>query len=363
MSYIIPQLPLAVDVETKAVLRKVSDAQAALSELKGVAASLPNVTILLNTLTLQEAKDSSAVENIITTHDELFKAELNLNFIKSAATKEVQNYSGALKKGLELVKQKGLITQPLLLEVHRELEQNDAGYRTLPGTELKNDRTKETIYVPPQNISDIRQHMDNLVHFINDDEMQDLHPLIKMAIIHHQFESIHPFYDGNGRSGRIINILYLVAKGLLDYPVLYLSRYIIQNKDKYYQLLQHTRNTGNWEDWILYMLTGIEVISRQSISLIQRIKHVMQEYKVHIRTNYKFYSQDLLNNLFRHPYTKIEFLQDELQIERQTAAKYLNTLSEDPVGMVEKIKIGNSNFYMNTKLTDLLVNHDYSTQQ
>ena len=181
-----------------------------------------------------------------------------------------------------------------------------------------------------------------------------------MAIIHHQFESIHPFYDGNGRCGRIINILYLVLKGLLDNPVLYLSRYIIQNKDTYYRLLQETRDTGNWEPWILFMLEGVEVVSKQSIELILSIKKTMQEYKILIRGRYKFYSQDLLNNLFKHPYTKIEFLEKDLNVERRTAAKYLNTLTQDENSILQKIKIGNTNYYVNTGLMDLLLNHDYN---
>lgn len=359
MEYKIPTLPLQNDVETKAILRKVADAHAALSELKGVAASIPNVSILLNTLALQEAKDSSAVENIITTHDDLFKAELDISFIKNAATKEVQNYATALKKGFELVSKNNLITNSIILEIHRELEQNDAGYRTLPGTELKSDRTNKTIYIPPQNANEIKELMINLIDYINNDEMQDVHPLIKMAIVHHQFESIHPFYDGNGRSGRIINILYLLAKDLIDYPVLYLSRYIIQNKDDYYRLLQQTRITGKWEEWILFMLKGVEEVSRQSISLIKSIKILMQDYKTHIRSNYKFYSQDLLNNLFRHPYTKIEFLQNELGITRQSAAKYLNELSIDNKKILIKIKLGRENFFINQSLMDLFTRYDF----
>lgn len=362
MTYQIPILPFSIDVETKQVLKKVTLAQAALSELKGVAASLPNVSILLNTLALQEAKDSSAVENIITTHDELFKAELNLNFIKSAATKEVQNYAAALKEGYMLIKKQGILSNKSLLTIHQALEGNDAGYRKLPGTELKNEKTNQTVYTPPQHGKVIEGLMNNLITYINDDSLHDVHPLIKMAIIHHQFESIHPFYDGNGRSGRIINILYLVLKDLLDYPVLYLSRYIIQNKDAYYRLLQQTRDTGNWEEWIIYILEGVETVARQSIELITGIKIQMLQYKNIIRESYKFYSQDLLNNLFKHPYTKIEFLQDDLKVDRRTAAKYLNALAEDPNSILEKIKIGNTNFYMNTALMNLLVNHDYDVR-
>jgi Fic family protein len=334
-----------------------------LAELKGVAASLPNVSILLNTLALQEAKDSSAIENIITTHDELFRAELHTEYVKSAATKEVQNYASALKTGFDLVSKNNILTNSTLLEIHKVLEQNDAGYRRIPGTDLKNDRTKEIIYTPPQHKDEIIGLMTNLINYINDDSLEDVHPLIKMAVIHHQFESIHPFYDGNGRTGRIINILYLVIKNLLDYPVLYLSRYIIQNKDSYYRLLQQVRDENTWEEWILFILDGVEVISRQSIALISSIKEVMKDYKYHIRENYKFYSQDLLNNLFRHPYTKIEFLQDELKIERRTAAKYLNALAEDKAKILDKIKIGNTNFYINSELMTIILNHDYNSGQ
>lgn len=343
-------LPLSIDIETKAVLKKTAKARAALAELKGFAITIPNNAILTDTLALQEAKDSSEIENIITTHDELFKAELDLQGFTSIAAKEVQNYSKALKEGFRLVKKDHLITISHILSIHKKLEDNDAGFRKLPGTELRNDRTGETVYVPPQNNEDIKSLMANLLEYINDDELEDIDPLIKMAIIHHQFESIHPFYDGNGRTGRIINILYLVAKGLLDFPVLYLSRYIIQNKGSYYRLLQKVREEGAWEEWVLYILQGVIEVSKQSINLIGNIKQLMSEFKFHIRDNHKFYSQDLINNLFKHPYTKIEFLQNDLDVTRQTAAKYLNILSEDKELGILKLQIKNENYYVNTKL-------------
>ena len=204
--------------------------------------------------------------------------------------------------------------------------------------------------------------MSNLAEYINLDDKDGLDPLVKMAIIHHQFESIHPFYDGNGRIGRILNILYLVAKGLLDSPILYHSRFIIQNKDKYYELLQKTRTDDKWEEWILYMVEGIESIARQSVGLIKGIKNLMQEQKIHIRDNYKFYSQDLLNNLFRHPYTKIEFLQDELGVSRQTASKYLKLLHEDKTSILEKVSVGKEYYYINTKLIELITKYDYKVK-
>ena len=363
MIYDIPKLPLSIELETKPILKRLATARSALAELKGVSASIPNMTILVNTLSLQEAKDSSEVENIVTTHDELYKAELKLTKEKSLAAKEVQNYVAALKKGFDLIRTHGLLTNNIILEIHKELEQNDAGYRSVPGTELKNDRTQEVVYTPPQHKDDIIRLMDNLVNYINDEELEDIDPLIKMAVIHHQFESIHPFYDGNGRTGRIINILYLLAKGLQDYPILYLSRYINQHKSTYYRLLQEVRTKGIWEEWILFILDGVEKVSSQSILLIKEIKIVMQEYKNHIRSRYPFYSQDLLNNLFRHPYTKIEFLKYDLQCNRKTASSYLNQLAEDEKNILTKLKMGRHNYYVNTKLVDLLTSYDFIVRE
>ena len=262
-----------------------------------------------------------------------------------------------MRAGFEKVKQSGLLNNNLILEIQSSIENNKAGFRKLPGTELKNDRTGKTVYTPPQHADDIIRLMTNLERFINDNSMSALDPIVKMAVIHYQFESIHPFYDGNGRTGRIINILYLVLKELLDIPVLYLSRYIIQEKTDYYRLLQEVRDKNSWEEWILFMLKGIEQTSIGTIFLINRIRDLMQEYKIKIRDNYKFYSQDLLNNLFFHPYTKIEFLEHELNITRQTAAKYLDELSAG--GFLAKEKLGNSNFYINRRLFDLFMQGIY----
>lgn len=198
--------------------------------------------------------------------------------------------------------------------------------------------------------------MANLVQYINDDSLCDADPLVKMALIHHQFESIHPFYDGNGRTGRIINILYLVAKGLLNLPVLYLSRFIIMHKADYYTQLQQVRETGNWEPWLLYMLEGIAVTAQDTISLITNMKALMQGVKHRLREQLpKIYRQELLNNLFSHPYTKIEFLVDELSVSRVTATKYLELLVEH--GFLQKQKIGRGNYYINQPLCELLTAH------
>jgi len=348
-------LPVTIDLETKAVLKKTASAHRFLAELKGMVASIPNESILISTLTLQEAKDSSEIENIITTHDDLYKSELFSDFIKSPAAKEVGLYATALQKGFAFVQEEQLLTINQILTIHQELEQNDAGIRRLPGTELKNQRTGATVYTPPQEYDVIVRLLTNLEKFINDDSLTDLDPLVKMAVIHYQFESIHPFYDGNGRTGRIINILYLVAKGLLDIPVLYLSRYIIQTKGDYYRLLQEVRDKESWEEWILYMLHGIETTARQTIWIVQTIKEIMLDYKHRIRAELpKIYSQDLLNNLFRHPYTKIAYLQDDLQVSRITATKYLGQLTKQ--GFLTKAKIGHYNYYINEPLMKLFMN-------
>lgn len=346
-------LPPPGDFETRAVLKRLAPAHRYLAELKGVAATIPNEHILINTLALQEAKDSSEVENVITTQDEMFKADLFADYVRDPAAKEVSRYSAALKHGFELVARDRLLTTSRILEIHEVLMQTDAGIRELPGPALKNEVTGETIYTPPQNHDELVTLMANLERFINDDVMSDADPLVKMAVIHHQFESIHPFYDGNGRTGRIINILYLVAKGLLDIPVLYLSRYVISTKADYYRLLKHTRDTGDWEPWILYILEGVDVTARQTIGIVGRVRSLMMDYKRRIREELpKIYSQDLLNNLFDHPYTKISAVQESLQVTRLTATRYLNLLAEK--GFVEKHKVGRYSYYVNAPLVRIL---------
>jgi len=346
-------LPPNFDFESKVILKKLAETRAALSELEGFVNAIPNQNILINALTLQEAKDSSAVENIITTHDELFKAELEQSLVKSIATKEVQNYIRALKEGTRKIQDSRLIRNDCILTVQQLLEENKAGYRKLPGTVLRNETTKEVVYEPPQDGNDVRDLMEDLVRYYNDESVHPVDPLIKMAIAHHQFESIHPFYDGNGRSGRILNILYLMKEGLLDVPVLYLSRFVIQNKGKYYEYLQSVRDKGGWEEWTLFMLEGVRITALDTIELVAEIKALMQEYKNFLRKNFSFYSQDLLNNLFRHPYTKIDFVKNDLRVTRQTASKYLNEISEHPAGLVKKVQVGKFSYFVNVKLFTL----------
>ncbi|PTM12078.1 MAG: addiction module protein [Bacteroidetes bacterium] len=346
------EVPSKIEVETRKILKSLPAAHRKLAELKGVAAGIPNQSILINTLGLQEAKDSSAIENIITTHDDLYKSELQLATIPSLEAKEVRNYIAALKRGYDLVSQSGMLTTRTILEIQQILENNKAGYRKLPGTSLKNAATGEIVYTPPQDYDTIVQLMAELERLINDPEFSQYDPLVKMAIIHHQFESIHPFYDGNGRTGRIINILYLIISDLLNLPILYLSKYIIKNKADYYKYLQEVRETNNWENWILFVIEGVRLTSIDTIELINEVRKQMQDMKNLLRSNYKFYSQDLLNSLFKHPYTKIGFVMDDLQVSRITAANYLNQLTRD--GVLRKERIGTNNYYINSKLFAIL---------
>jgi len=338
-------------LETPKVWKSLRNAHRYLAEFKGLCASLPNPSILIDTLSLQEAKESSEIENIITTHNEVYAAQSSTTDTFSVATKEVAHYAAALKIGYEQVQQSGLIRLSTIIAIQEKLEQNDAGLRKLPGTTLKNESTGATVYQPPQSKVEIEVLMTNLVDFIHLED--DLDPLLHMAIAHHQFESIHPFYDGNGRTGRILNILILIREGLLDLPLLYLSRYINRTKPEYYRLLQSVRDNGNWEDWCCYILDGVTETSINAIALLSEFRLLMQDYKTRIRSVLpKIYSQDLLNNLFRYPYTKIDFLEKELTISRPTATKYLEALHQ--AKFLEKEKIGRSHFFINRPLFKLL---------
>lgn len=358
--YSIPSLPLPYDLETKEVLKQLNMANRKLAELKGVAQTIPNERILISSLTLQEAKDSSEVENIVTTQDDLYRAGLDPShqFI-NAATKEVLFYREAINEGFRMVRNKDILTLNDIKHVQEILEQNTAGFRTTPGTQLKRENDGAVIYTPPQDGMAIVRYMSNLEQFINDDHLSQLDPLIKMAIIHHQFESIHPFYDGNGRTGRIINILYLVITGLLDLPILYLSRYITHNKGEYYRLIQairdkNTDNAAEWEAWILFMLKGVEVTAEDTISLVKNIGRLMAEYKNVIRPDFgSKYNHELLNGLFYHPYTKIDHVVANMQVSRQTASKYLDRIVA--LGLLKKEKMGKENYYINTRLMNLFI--------
>jgi Fic family protein len=345
-------------------MRQVNKANRCLAELKGVALTIPNENILLSSLVLQEALDSSAVENIVTTSDDLYRAELNLHDeIASAAAKEVQNCRQAMQSGFDLVRRHHLLTLNDIKAIQQTLESNNAGFRCVPGTQLKSSHG-DVVYTPPQNGQDIEEYMSNLERYINDPEMHDIDPLIKLAIIHHQFESIHPFYDGNGRTGRILIVLYLVINDLLDLPILYISRYITHNKVTYYRLIQAIRdkpgdNFKEWEDWIMFMLVGIEETAIQTIQLVKSISALMAKYKTILKPLFgQQYKHELINNLFFHPYTKIEYMERDMMVQRKTAAKYLDKIVE--ANLLVKMQMRRSNYYINKELMDLFVHQGHN---
>lgn len=354
-TYSIPPLPPPCHLETVSIFKALATANRALAELKGRASSIPNQGILIDTLALQEAKASSEVENIVTTQDELFQVEIFPEGPQSPAAKEVALYRDALRLGYARLGENGLILNSTLIAMFQLLKRRDDGFRSTPGTALKNETSNEIVFVPPQDAREIVSHMSVLERFVNEDHASELDPLIKMAIIHHQFESIHPFPDGNGRIGRILNVLYLTRAGLLDIPILYLSRHITRNKADYYRLLQAVRDNGAWEEWVLYMLRGVAETAETTLGLVEGIRGQMASVKHRMRSQLpKIYSQELLNNLFRHPYTRIEYVQKELNMKaRQTAAKYLDTLADH--GFVTKHQAGRNNYYINEPLMQLFM--------
>ena len=366
--YKIPHLPLGYDLETKEVLKQVNRSNKKLAELKGVAKTIPNERILISCLTLQEAKDSSAIENIVTTQDDLYQAGLdNQSILVSAAAKEVLRYREAISHGFNLIKENNLLTINTIKDIQRVLVKNNEGFRTVPGTSLKSSVDGRIVYTPPQDIDTINRTMNNLEQFVNDEKLCDYDPLVKMAIIHHQFESIHPFGDGNGRTGRIMNILYLIQTDVLDMPILYLSRFITHHKADYYRLLQAIRDKQNdnfkeWEEWILFILKGIEETAIFTIDMVKGISNLMISFKTIIRPAFgKKYKHDLLNNLFFHPYTKIEFLMNDLSVSRPTASKYLEDLTN--MGLLEKVKMGKENYFINKELVNLFMTRGENGQQ
>jgi Fic family protein len=342
-------------LETPDVLRQLARSHRQLAELKGVVGTIPNESILIDTLALQEAKDSSEIENIVTTDDELFQGDATTAQFSSLAAKEVHSYAAALKLGFNRVREQRFLRLDDVLAIQATLLESRSGLRTLPGTVLRNQESGAVVYTPPQEGDEIVRLMGNfLEHFhLDEDEPSGLDPLVRMAVLHHQFESIHPFYDGNGRTGRILNLLHLVLHGLLDLPVLYLSRYIMRNKADYYHHLQTVRDTGEWAAWVLYILKAVEETSRQTIAQVHGIRDLMQSTKHRMRSELpRIYSQDLLNNLFRHPYTKIEFIERDLGVSRPTAVRYLELITK--ANFVKKVKLGRTNFYINEPLFKLL---------
>ena len=340
-----------VNLKTNKILEQLTLSSRALAELKGYSNTISNMHILINAVTINEAKDSSAIENIVTTHDDIYKV-LTESGYKEENAKEVVDYRNAIWLGYEQIKKDGYINTNTIVKIQGTIEHNNAGIRKLPGTELKNSLTGETIYTPPQSEQKIRTYLKNLEDFINNNE-DGIDPLIKVCLIHYQFESIHPFYDGNGRTGRILNILYLVLNNLIDSPILYLSKYINKTKQEYYKLFNEVRDNNNFEDWILYILKGIEITSKETITLIEKIQNEMKTYKEEFRNKLpKIYSKELLESLFYEVYTKISYIERACNVTRLTASSYLNQLEE--IGLLESEKVGRERLYKNTRLIKLL---------
>jgi Fic family protein len=345
-----PLLPVDLQkIETPGVLRKEAQARQALAELKGFAAVIPNQSIVINAIALQEAQESSAIENIVTTRDELYQSLTVSDQTIDPATKEVINYREAISKGAGLIAKRGLLSVSDIVQIQEVIAENNAGIRRLPGTALVNDSTEEVVYTPPQDYNEICRLLNNFCEYLNNDEDS----LWKMAILHYQFETIHPFYDGNGRTGRILNILYLLLKHHINTPILYLSSYIIKTKNTYYKLLQEVRTRDIWEHWIIYILTGIEETSKQTLEKIRAIKYsfdsTIEKMKLQIP---KAYSKELVELIFENPYSKIEFLVTKLQVNRKTASKYLKEL--EATGILSSLRVGRETLYINDELMGIL---------
>lgn len=351
-TYDIPDMPLPYAWDTVPILKVLAEAKSLLAELKGSASALPNQKILLDSLFLQEALASSEVENIITTQDDVYRGTINREE-ESVEAKEVSRYREAMYQGYNEWLEKRHISETMIIRMFQVLKQRDEGYRTTQGTVLRNDKTQQVIYTPPQDTQAVALYMRNLVSFINDRDDTALDPLIKMAMIHHQFESIHPFSDGNGRIGRMLNVLYLTHTGLLDTPILYLSRALNETKPDYYHLLQKVRDEDAWEEWIIYILRSVAQTAASSLRLVRGIRDLIAETKRRLREDLpKLYSQDLLNSLFFHPYTRISYLEEDLGVSYLTARKYLKLLADN--NFVDEVNLGRMNYYTNTSLLTLL---------
>lgn len=349
----LPDLPPGVNLETAEIFRATIRANKLLAELKGFCQTLPNPELLLNTIVLQESKESSAIENIVTTQDELYKATLMGDKVKNQAAKEVLQYREAMYFGLEELQKKGIITTNLLVGIMQKLRNSYEGIRRNPGTKLSNPQTNHIVYTPPEGEEVIRQKLFKLEQFINEPDDSPLDPLIKMALIHYQFEAIHPFSDGNGRTGRILNILYLIQQEMIGLPVLYLSKYIIENKSDYYRLLREVTEQENWKEWVLYVVNGVAETSQ---STLRKVKLIL-ELKANAEDDLKpalgaSFTRELNDLLFSYPYIKIGVLEENRIAKRQTASQYLQRIEH--AGWLHSFKIGREVYYINHKLIKIL---------
>lgn len=348
----IPLLPPKVEIETKAVLKLAIEANKALAELNFATKMLPDPTVLINTIPLQEAKASSEIENIVTTSDELFRASFTDSLDVDSATKETLRYRQALKAGCEMLTAKPITTN-MICEICSIIKNTEMNIRKVSGTQIKNVATGEVLYTPPEGEKVIRDLLSNWERFLN--ENTDFDPLVKMAVLHYQFEAIHPFLDGNGRTGRIMNLLYLIHEGLLAYPVLYLSGYIIRNKADYYRLIRGVTADENWQDWILYILQGIHEASLETVQRIESISALMkQTYDDIKRLAPNVPAKEMNDLIFTQPYCRVKNIVDAGIAKRQTAMVYLKNLED--AGILESVKAGREVLFVNRKFLTCLHN-------
>ncbi|HEX8670800.1 MAG TPA: Fic family protein [Longimicrobium sp.] len=348
----LPPLPPNAELETRAVLKQLIRSRTALADLKGAGSLIPNQAILIQTLGVQEARSSSEIENVVTTSDQLYRALADAPRVADAATKEVLFYTDALWFGFQAVRDHGRpLTTRLFEEMVGIIKQSDVGVRRVPGTKLANP-AGDVIYTPPEGESRLRDLLKNLEEFLYTED--ELDPLVRMAVMHYQFEAIHPFTDGNGRTGRIANILFLVERGLLDTPVLYLSRFILERKREYYQGLRDVTEAGSWERWILYMLEAVEKTARHTEGRIRAIQFLMEHWIERVRRERpSVYSRELLEIVFQRPYAKIRFVEEAGIATRQTASKYLQSLVD--LGLLRAVASGREVYFLNDPLLHVLV--------
>ena len=347
----IPRLPPKTQVETLRTLKKAISANRAVAELRAVGNLIPNQSLLLRSIVLQEAKQSSEIENIVTTNDKLYQAFGNDMKNVNHATKEVLSYESALWSGYQNLQHGGFLNTRLFIDIVQTIRQAEVGIRTMPGTHIANSITGKIVYTPPSGESLIRDLLQNLSEYIYAED--DIDALIKMAVLHYQFEAIHPFSDGNGRTGRVLNILYLIHAGVLDIPVLYLSRYIIRNKSDYYEGLRRVTEKGEWEDWILYMLDAVEVMARESRDKVVRIRSAIETAIDQVKAELpRIYSKDLVELLFEQPYIRIQSIVAAGIAQRQTAAEYLKELASKDI--LHAVKVGRETLYVNRNLLAIL---------
>jgi Fic family protein len=347
----LPALPPAADIESRAILRGCIEARAALAALKAAGSQLPNQAVLINTLPLMEAQASSEIENIVTTADALFRQAQLDERTADPATREALRYRTALRRGVELLERRPLGTA-VAEEVCSTLMGREMGIRRIPGTVLKNQATGKTIYTPPVGEALLREKLANWEKFVHEQEAID--PLIRMAVAHYQFEAIHPFLDGNGRTGRVLNELMIIEQGLLDLPVLYLSRYIIRHRADYYRLLSAVTKETLWEAWILYVLRGVKETATWTTEKIAALRALMTAATEHIRTRLpKLYSRELVELVFMQPYCRIQNVVSAGLAQRQTASVYLKSLTE--IGVLREVEAGREKLFLHPKFLDLLL--------